>query len=94
MSSGPRKQPQHPATIRRGEGVTADGEFFMPTRVLFGRGVTGQAGTHAASLGAGKVMLVTDPGVEAAGVVDPVRTQPATSSCSSWPPAAGRFGCC
>jgi alcohol dehydrogenase len=73
MSSGPRQQPQHPATIRRGQGVTADGEFFMPTRVLFGRGVAGQAGTHAASLGARKVMLITDRGVEAAGLVDPVR---------------------
>jgi hypothetical protein len=28
----------HPATTRRG-GVSADGEFYMPTRVFFGRGV-------------------------------------------------------
>jgi hypothetical protein len=34
----------HPATTRRGEGVTADGEFYMPTRVFFGRGVAGRAG--------------------------------------------------
>jgi hypothetical protein len=26
----------HPATTRRG-GVSADGEFYMPTRVFFGR---------------------------------------------------------
>ncbi|MGH3228100.1 MAG: iron-containing alcohol dehydrogenase, partial [Streptosporangiaceae bacterium] len=65
----------HPATIRRGEGVAADGEFYMPTRVLFGRGVAGQAGAHAAGLGVRRVMLVTDPGVQAAGLADPVRDQ-------------------
>jgi alcohol dehydrogenase class IV len=65
----------HPATTRRGEGVTADGEFYLPTRVLFGRGVAGQAGAHAAGFGARRVMLVTDPGVQAAGLVDPVRAQ-------------------
>ena len=63
----------HPATTRRGEGVTADGEFYMPTRVFFGRGVAGQAGAHAAGLAARRVMLVTDPGVQAAGLADPVR---------------------
>jgi alcohol dehydrogenase len=65
----------HPATTRRGEGVTADGEFYMPTRVFFGRGVAGQAGAHAAGLAARRVMLVTDPGVQAAGLADPVRDQ-------------------
>jgi alcohol dehydrogenase len=64
--------PQHPATTRRGEGVTADGEFYMPTRVFFGRGVAERAGAHAAGLGARRVMLVTDPGVRAAGLADPV----------------------
>jgi alcohol dehydrogenase len=66
-------QPAHPATTRRGEGVTADGEFFMPTRVFFGRGVAGQAGGRAAGFAARRVMLVTDPGVQAAGLADPVR---------------------
>jgi alcohol dehydrogenase len=65
----------HPATTRRGEGVTADGEFYMPTRVFFGRSVAGQAGAHAAGLGVRRVMLVTDPGVQAAGLADPVRVQ-------------------
>jgi len=64
---------QHPATTRRGQGVTADGEFYMPTRVLFGRGVAGQAGARAAGLGMHKVLLVTDPGVQAAGLTGPVR---------------------
>ncbi len=66
--------PAHPATTRRGEGVAADGEFYMPTRVLFGRGVAGQAGVHATALGTSRVMLVTDPGVQAAGLVEPVRS--------------------
>lgn len=65
--------PAHPATTRRGQGVTADGEFYMPTRVFFGRGVAGEAGPHAAGLGMHRVMLVTDPGVQAAGLADPAR---------------------
>ena len=65
--------PAHPATIRRGQGVTADGEFYMPTRVFFGRGVAGEAGAHAAGLGMRRVMLVTDPGVQAAGLADSAR---------------------
>jgi alcohol dehydrogenase len=65
-------QPAHPATTRRGDGVAADGEFYMPTRVLFGRGIASQAGTCAAGLATRKVMLVTDPGVQAAGLTEPV----------------------
>jgi alcohol dehydrogenase len=67
------KAPAHPALTRRGEGITADGEFYMPTRVLFGRGVAAQAGAHAAGLGARQVLVVTDPGVADAGLVGPVR---------------------
>jgi alcohol dehydrogenase len=65
--------PAHPALVRRGSGVMADGEFYMPTRVFFGRGVAGQAADHAAAFGAQRVMLVTDPGVQAAGLAGPVR---------------------
>jgi alcohol dehydrogenase len=68
-----QQQVAHPATTRRGQGVTAAGEFYMPTRVFFGRGVAGQAGARAAGLGMHKVLLVTDPGVQAAGLVGPVR---------------------
>ncbi|HEY2688432.1 MAG TPA: iron-containing alcohol dehydrogenase [Streptosporangiaceae bacterium] len=71
MNTGP--QPDHPANTRRGQGITADGEFFMPTRVFFGRGLAAQAGVQAAGLGARKVMLVTDPGVQKAGLAGPVR---------------------
>jgi alcohol dehydrogenase len=51
----------------------ADGEFFMPTRVFFGRGVADQAGSRAAGFEATRVMIVTDPGVEAVGLLHPVR---------------------
>src|SRR5262245_52529230 len=68
-----QQPPAHPATTRRGQGVTADGEFYLPTRVLFGRGAAGQAGARAAGLGMHKVLLVTDPGVQAAGLAGPVR---------------------
>ena len=67
------QRPAHPAETRRGQGVTADGEFYLPTRVFFGRGVSGSAGAHAASLAARNVVLVTDPGVQAAGLADQVR---------------------
>ncbi|HEY6295901.1 MAG TPA: iron-containing alcohol dehydrogenase, partial [Streptosporangiaceae bacterium] len=45
----------------------------MPTRVFFGRGVASLAGTHAAGFAVRRVMLVTDPGVQAAGLTEPVR---------------------
>jgi alcohol dehydrogenase len=66
-------KPLHPALRRNGWDITADGEFYMPTRALFGRGIAGQVAEHAATLGgAGGVLLVTDPGVVAAGLVAPV----------------------
>jgi alcohol dehydrogenase len=65
----------HPALARRGSGITADGEFYLPTRVFFGRGVAGQAGRHAAGFGAERVMVVSDPGVHLAGLTGPVGEQ-------------------
>jgi len=65
--------PAHPATTRRGTGVAADGEFHMPTHVFFGRGEADRAAQHAAAFGAKTIMLVSDPGVAAAGLLDPVR---------------------
>ena len=65
--------PAHPALARHGAGVAADGEFRMPTHVFFGRGVASQAGRRAAGFGADVVMLVSDPGVVAAGLAGPVR---------------------
>lgn len=65
-------KPNHPALTRVGQGVVADGEFWMPTRVFFGRGVAGRVAEQARGLHAQRVMVVTDPGVEAAGLLDPV----------------------
>jgi alcohol dehydrogenase class IV len=62
----------HPALRRKGWDITADGEFYMPTRALFGRGIAGQVAGHVTALGADAVLLVTDPGVRAAGLVAPV----------------------
>jgi alcohol dehydrogenase YqhD (iron-dependent ADH family) len=71
--------PAHPAVTRRGAGVAADGEFHMPTHVLFGRGVAGQAAQHAAAVGAKRIMLVSDPGVADAGLLHPVRNDLAST---------------
>ena len=45
----------------------------MPTRALFGRGIAGQAARHVQALGARSVLLITDPGVRAAGLTGPVQ---------------------
>ncbi|HEX9066834.1 MAG TPA: iron-containing alcohol dehydrogenase [Streptosporangiaceae bacterium] len=66
-------KPAHPALTRRGSGISADGEFWMPTRARFGRGIAGQVAGHVQDLGARSVLLVTDPGVRAAGLTGPVQ---------------------
>ena len=71
MTSGAGK-PVHPALRRRGSGISADGEFYMPTRALFGRGIASDVAEHVIALGGGPVLLVTDPGVLAAGLVGPL----------------------
>jgi len=73
--------PVHPALARTGSGVCASGSFWMPTRVQFGRGVAReQLGAEAHRLGVGegvggtsgieRALLVTDPGLRAAGACD------------------------
>jgi alcohol dehydrogenase len=42
-------------------------DFHTPTRVMFGPGMMQRLGEVALELGAGRVLLVTDPGLEAAG---------------------------
>ena len=64
--------PIHPALARTGEGICATGTFHMPTRAEFGRGVAASAGEEGRRLGARRALLVTDPGVRAAGLADPV----------------------
>ena len=64
------EHPEHPANVRRGEGIAADGTFHMPTRVQFGRGVFETLAEEVAGFGATRVMIVSDPGVIALGLVD------------------------
>jgi alcohol dehydrogenase len=42
-------------------------DFHTPTRVMFGPGTLGRLGELAAEMGAGRALLVTDPGLKAAG---------------------------
>lgn len=64
--------PLHPALARSGEGVCATGSFNMPTRAEFGRGIARTAGAEAVALGGRRAVVVTDPGVIAAGLADGV----------------------
>jgi alcohol dehydrogenase len=70
-------EPVHPALARTGTGICASGTFWMPTRVQFARGVAPERlGAEARELGVGggsaieRALLVTDPGLRAAGVCD------------------------
>jgi len=45
-------------------------ELYYPTRVLFGVGVSKKAGEIIRSLGSKKVLVVTDPGVAGANILD------------------------
>jgi alcohol dehydrogenase len=65
----------HPALARTGKGVGADGTFDMPTRVQFGRGIVATLAEEAERFGATRVMVVTDPGVLAIGLVEPLVQQ-------------------
>jgi len=46
--------------------------FQLPTRIAFGRGVSSGVGKEAKGLGGTRALVVTDPGVETAGLVEPV----------------------
>jgi len=46
--------------------------FQLPTRIEFGNGVSGTVGDEAKGLGGSRALVVTDPGVRAAGLVEPV----------------------
>jgi len=46
--------------------------YQLPTRIEFGNGVSKQVGAEARALGATRAMIVTDPGVRSAGIVDPI----------------------
>ena len=46
--------------------------FQLPTRIEFGNGVSATVGEEAKGLGGTRALVVTDPGVMSAGLVDPV----------------------
>jgi alcohol dehydrogenase class IV len=50
----------------------ADAVWNYPTRILFGVGACEDVGKEAKALGAKRVLIVSDPGVWRAGLVDPV----------------------
>jgi alcohol dehydrogenase len=45
-------------------------EFGFPSRVLFGTGSIAQLGTLVREIGGTRVLIVTDPGIRAAGIAD------------------------
>ena len=46
--------------------------FQLPTRIEFGNGVSATVGEEAKGLGGSRALVVTDPGVVSAGLLDPV----------------------
>ena len=48
------------------------GRFVLPTEVVYGDGAVAEIGSAATSAGCGRAMIVTDPGVRKAGLVEGV----------------------
>lgn len=48
--------------------------FCCPTNLFYGRGAASQLGERLAALGVTRALLISDPGLEAAGAVDSVRS--------------------
>jgi len=46
--------------------------WSFPTRVLFGEGAASEIGDEAKRLGATRALIVTDPGVSSAGLLEPI----------------------
>lgn len=47
--------------------------WSFPTRIVFGAGEVARTGEEAKALGLSRVLIVTDPGVEKAGLIAPVK---------------------
>ena len=47
--------------------------WSFPTRILFGAGAVGQTGHELAALGKTRALVITDPGIRGAGLVEPVQ---------------------
>lgn len=50
-------------------------EFYMPTRIVMGRGAVQNVIQELSKLEVKRVLIITDPGVEKAGVVDPIKRE-------------------
>ena len=50
--------------------ATSSGTFRLPTEVRYGEGVAAELGEAIAEAGGSRVLVVTDPGVRKAGIVD------------------------
>ena len=48
-------------------------EFFAPTKVMFGEGISDDTGDEAEALGGTCAMILTDKGVADAGLIEPVK---------------------
>src|SRR3989442_12718170 len=49
--------------------------FECPTRVFYGRGVSGEVGTRLDELGVRRALLVSDPGLASAGTVEAIASR-------------------
>ena len=49
-----------------------DFKFLLPSKIVMEPGLRERTGEHLHSLGLARVLIVTDPGVKAAGLLDSV----------------------
>ena len=61
----------------------AEAIWSYPTRILFGIGATGDLGKEARALGITRALLVSDPGVTRAGLIEPVERALASADVSA-----------
>jgi alcohol dehydrogenase class IV len=62
--------------LKKGGNITVDiYEIMLPVKVCFGAGAVGILGDEVSKLGVKHALIVTDPGVYQAGLVDPVKAQ-------------------
>lgn len=57
--------------------------WSFPTKIIFGVGEALRAGEHVRSLGLGRVLVMTDPGVVRAGLVEPISSALGASGVAS-----------
>ena len=57
--------------------------FFTPSRLIFGNGVTGEIGSVLAEIKSKRVLIVTDEGLVATGLVEKIKAHIDSSGCES-----------